>query len=248
MVTAVVLTKNEEKNIARCLASLEWCDEIIVIDDYSTDNTVAIAEKAKATVYQRSLNGDFARQRNFGLAKASSDWVLFVDADEVVSKDLADEMYQQTSQFLTSADGFFVKREDVLWGKKLCYGEVGDIKLLRLAKKDKGEWVGKVHETWQVAGTLATLKHPLQHYPHQSVAEFLSEVNSYSTLRAQELFDLKRRTNFLEIVLYPKGKFLLNYILKQGFRDGIPGLIVALMMSFHSFLVRGKLWQLWRKK
>lgn len=248
MISAVVLTKNEEKNIARCLASLQWCDEIIVIDDYSIDKTVEIAKKANATVYQRSLNGDFARQRNFGLTKAKNDWVLFIDADEVVSKDLADEMYQQTSQFLTRVNGFSVKREDVMWGRTLRFGEVGNIRLVRLARRDKGEWVGKVHEVWQVTGPLSGLKHSLQHYPHRTVAEFLSEVNTYSTLRSQELFAQKRKTNFVEIVAYPKAKFFLNYIVKQGFRDGIPGLIVALMMSFHSFLVRGKLWQLWRKK
>lgn len=248
MISAVVLTKNEEKTIRRCLTSLQWCDEVIVIDDFSSDSTVEIAKKLKATVYQHALDGDFAQQRNFALTKANNDWVLFVDADEVVSKELADEMYQQTSQFLTNANGFLVHREDVLWGKVLRYGEVGDITLVRLARQGKGEWVGQVHETWQITPPLVTLKIPLQHYPHQSVAEFLSEINTYSSLRAQELFAQKRRTIFLEILLYPLGKFLVNFFVKQGFRDGIPGLIVASMMSFHSFLVRGKLWQLWRKK
>lgn len=248
MISAIILAKNEEKNIVRCLESLQWCDEIIVIDDFSTDKTLERAKKAHAITFQHALDGDFARQRNFGLSKARNDWVLFVDADEIVSKELADEMYQQTSQFLTSVNGFFVRREDSMWGKVLRHGEVGDVRLLRLAKKEKGEWVGQVHETWHVAHPFATLKNPLQHYPHQSVAAFLSEINTYSTLRAQELFAQKRRTNFLEILLYPLGKFFVNYIFKQGFRDGIPGLIIAIMMSFHSFLVRGKLWQLWRKK
>lgn len=248
MTSAVVLTKNEEKNIQRCLASLQWCDEVIVIDDFSSDETVEIAKKSNATVYQHALDGDFAKQRNFGLVKATNDWVFFVDADEVVSKALADEIYQQTSQFLTSANGFFVHREDILWGKTLRHGEIGDVKLLRLAKKEKGEWVGQVHETWEVPQPLATLKNPLQHYPHQSVADFLSEINTYSTLRAHELFAQKRRTNFFEILLYPSGKFFVTFFIKQGFRDGVPGLLVATMMSFHSFLVRGKLWLLWRKK
>lgn len=247
MISTVVLARNEEKNIKRCLSSLQWCDEIIVIDDYSTDKTVEIAKKAKATVYQRALKGDFAEQRNFGLDKACQDWVFFVDADEVVPKELADEVYQQTSQFLTSADAFWVKRIDSMWGRQLQYGETGGNTFLRLVKKSKGQWKGRVHETLVIPEKTETLKNPLLHYPHQTVSEFLAEINTYSTLRAQELFEQKRRTSYLEIMFYPMGKFFVNYFLKRGFRDGTAGVILALMMSFHSFLVRGKLWQLWQK-
>ena len=177
-----------------------------------------------------------------------NDWVFFVDADEIVSKELADEIYRQISQFLTPVHGYFIPRRDYLWGKSFRFGEVGTIKLLRLGRKDKGQWIGQVHEKWKIIGSVGTFKNPLEHYPHQSIREFLSEINYYSTLRARELHKRNKAVSRLEIFFYPLGKFILNYFFKLGFLDGVPGIMVCLMMSFHSFLVRGKLWQLRERK
>ncbi len=252
MISAVVLTKNSSKILESCLRSLTWCTEIIIVDDNSTDDTIAIAKKYKAKIYVYPLDNDFSKQRNFGLEKATGDpsvssgqdWVLFVDSDEVVSPSLRDEIELRTKNYESGIVGYFIKREDSMWGKKLEHGETGDIWLLRLAKKDSGKWQGRVHEVWRVTGKTGRLRNTLWHFPHPSVSEFLSSINLYSTLRAQELYDAHVRVSFLDIILYPKAKFFVNYILKKGFRDGIPGFLVAIMMSFHSFLVRGKLWQL----
>jgi hypothetical protein len=124
------------------------------------------------------------------------------------------------------------------------FGEVGDTVFMRLARVEKGEWKGQVHEIWDVQGDKSTLKNVLEHYPHPSVAEFLSEINYYSSLRAQDLYKSGNTSSFWQIILYPPGKFMLNYIVRLGFLDGIQGMVLALMMSMHSFLVRGKLWQL----
>lgn len=244
MISAVVIAKNEENRLRECLLSLKWCDEVIVIDNNSDDKTVGVAKRAGAKVFSYEEEGDFAAIRNFGLSKATQDWVLFVDADEIVTKELADEMYQNIAQFLVSVNGFYVTRQDSLWGKELNFGDMEKNKFLRLARKDKGKWQGKVHETWEVLGEKRTLKNPLLHYPHQSVAEFLSEINYYSTLRAQELYDKGVKAHWWSIILYSKGKFFYNYFYKQGFRDGLEGMIHALLMSFYSFLVRGKLWHM----
>ena len=247
MISAIVLTKDEEKNIDACLDSLSWCDERIVIDDYSQDKTVDLAKKKGARVFTHSLQNDFAEQRNFGLSKAKGDWVLFVDADERVSSALWYEIMQHINESLVDVSGFYIKRLDTMWGQILRHGETGNIKLLRLAKKDAGRWVGKVHEAWKVNGKTATLQNHLEHYPHPSVGHFLSEINFYTDLRAQELFKKKTTTNWFLIMLYPKSKFVLNYFIKRGFMDGLPGFVFAMMMSLHSFLVRSKLWLLWEK-
>jgi glycosyltransferase involved in cell wall biosynthesis len=247
MISAVVLTKNEEKNIEDCLKSLSWCDETIVIDDNSTDKTVEIAKKSGAKTFTHSLNDDFSAQRNFALKQAKGDWVLFVDADEIVSSALWYEIMATTNDPRSEYSGFYLLRKDIMWGKELNYGETGNIKLLRLAKKDTGSWVGKVHETWIVKGKTKTLKNPLTHQPHQTVKEFLQEINYYTDLRAQELHNKKVKVFWWGITLYPKAKFIQNYFLKLGFLDGLPGLVIAFLMSFHSFLVRGKLWLLWQK-
>lgn len=246
MVTAVVLTKNEENNIARCLDSVSWCDEIIVIDDNSSDRTRDIARKFNAKVILNTLK-DFSSQRNLGLSKAVNKWVFFVDADEYVSDALRHEITTTVAKN-TTVTGYYLKREDILWGRVMNHGELGDITLIRLAKKDAGIWTGKVHEIWNINGITEKLTNPLTHYPHQSIYDFLSEINYYSDMRANELYEQKTPSSFLSIIVYPYAKFLYNYLLKKGFLDGIQGIIVALMMSLHSFLVRGKLWQLNQSK
>ncbi len=246
MISAIILTKNEEKNIKQCLESLSWCDERIVIDDQSKDRTGEIAQKLGAKVYVRLLS-NFSDQRNYGKDKAKGDWILFIDADEYISSALWYEIMQKINEPIDNPAGFYFKRIDVMWGKQLKYGESGTIKLLRLAKKNSGQWVGAVHERWEISGKTETLNNPLQHYPHQTIEEFLKEINHYTDLRAKELYKLNVKTNWSMILLYPKAKFFQNYILRLGILDGLPGLVSSLMMSFHSFLVRGKLWLLWQK-
>lgn len=252
MISAVVLTHNDETVLERCLLSITWCDEIVVVDDESTDGTLGVAKKFGVKIFTRTLSDDFAAQRNFGLEKAKGEWVLFLDSDEVVSEDLADEIKKVTSdkksfgktQDKQVTSGFFIKRKDYFLGKWLEHGETANVQLLRLAKKAAGVWREPVHEVWDVNGTVGTLTSPLLHYPHPSVAQFLDQINYYSTLRAQYLYSQKVRPSLWEVLAYPKAKFLVNYFFHQGFYDGTSGFIVAMMMSFHSFLVRAKLYAL----
>lgn len=245
MISVVILTKNEEKNIKRCLESVKWCDEIIIIDDNSSDETVQIAKKYKTTIYTRNLNNDFSAQRNFGIFKAKNEWILFVDGDETVSDALAYEIanaIQLKDQNLRNFDGFYIRRSDFIWGKQLKYGETGNIMLLRLAKKGPGLWEGKTHERWKINGRVGKLVNPLLHFPHKTLEEFLKKINFYTDIRAEELKSKNVKAFFWSILAYPLGKFLSNFLLRRGFMDGIHGLIVAIIMSFHSFLVRSKLW------
>ncbi|HEY4876694.1 MAG TPA: glycosyltransferase family 2 protein [Puia sp.] len=247
MISAIILTKNEEKNIEDCLDSISWCDEKIIIDDHSSDKTVEIANKKNAKVYTRSMYNNFSDQRNYGLEKAKGDWIFFIDADERVSSALWYEIMAHTSEAIEEYTGFYIKRQDTMWGKVLKHGETGNISLLRLAKKGYGEWEGSVHERWNIKGKTAILKNSLDHFPHQTIAEFLREINFYTDLRAEELFKKKIKSNWLSIIVYTKAKFFVDYVIKAGFLDGLEGLVFAFMMSLHSFLVRGKLWLLWQK-
>lgn len=245
MISAVVLTKNEEKNIVDCLETLVWCDEIIVVDDYSEDRTIEVIRSLKTQkirVVRRKLNNDFAAQRNFGLSKAKGYWILFIDVDERVSPQLAEEIKRATSVSAQKYNGYYLKRRDSMWGRELKYGETGDIRLLRLARKDKGIWIHNVHEAWKVKGKIGALKHPLLHYPHATVSEFLREVNWYARIRSAELLKSGETVALWHILFYPIAKFVHNYVLKLGFLDGVHGFVYAAMMSFHSFLVRATLW------
>lgn len=244
MISAIVLSHNDEGSIARTLASLTWCDETVVIDDFSTDKTVDIAKKQKAIVYQRHLNDDFAGQRNFGLEKAGGEWVLFVDSDEVVSPDLAKEIKESLK---IDCAGFYLKRRDWLFGKQLRHGETGRVRLLRLAKKNAGTWKRAVHELWNVGGVAGELSRPLDHFPHPDVAQFIDDINHYSTINARHLYAQHVKVAWWHIIAYPAAKFFIDYFWYLGFLDGTAGAVTALMMSFHSFLTRAKLWLLWHK-
>lgn len=246
-ISAVILTKNEEDNIVDCIEKLSFCNEIIVIDDNSTDRTVEIAKNQGVKIIKHPLDNNFSQQRNFALTKAKCDWILFIDADERVSKQLKEEIIQTLSDN-PSEKAYYIKREDFMWGKLLKHGETGNIYLLRLAKAHTGVWIGKVHESWVSESKAGELKNPIFHYPHVTISDFISEINFYSSIRAKELFDQKKKTNWFFITAYPKVKFIQNYIFRLGILDGIQGLMLAFFMSLHSFLVRGKLWLLWHKK
>lgn len=241
MISAVILAKNEEEHIEKALNSVMFCDEMIVIDDESVDKTAQKAIQKGAKVVKKALV-DFSDQRNYALNLAKHDWVLFIDADEIVSPDLALEIVNASETNV--CDAYWVKREDILFGKKIKHGELLDKKFIRLARKNKGKWYGKVHESWDVRGKVGELYHPIIHTPHETLSEFISEVNFYTTLRAHELCEQKVSTNWFLILFFTKAKFFQTYILKLGFLDGMPGLILSIMMSLHTFLVRSKLWQL----
>lgn len=242
MISAVVLTKNEEKNIAKCLETLKFCDEIIIIDDYSSDKTVEIARRLGAKIYKRELGNDFAGQRNFGLKKAKGKWVFFLDADERVTPDLRSEIIQLINNPIIQYSGFFLRRRDYMWGRELKHGEIGGVRLLRLAKRTAGQWSRRVHEKWRVSGRTYQLKNPLFHYPHPTLAEFLKDINDFSTLHADANREEEKRPSLAKIVIWPTGKFIYNWIVRLGFLDGLAGFIVAAVMSFNSFLAWSKLW------
>lgn len=247
MISIVILTKNEEKNIERCVKSVKFADEIVVIDDRSTDKTVEIAEKLGVKVYKRDLNGDFSSQRNFGMEKARGEWILFIDSDEEVTTELKDEIASEILRFAQddTPQAYRIKRRDFWWGRELKFGETINSRnqgILRFIRKKAGKWEGKIHETFQTSKPTGRLNSFLNHYPHQTVAEFLRDVNFYSTERARELKNNGCKTNILEIVFYPFIKFILTYFIYLGFLDGAPGFVYSFMMSFHSFLVRSKLY------
>lgn len=240
--SAVILTKDSEVYIKNCLRSLSFADEKIVIDDYSTDKTVEIAKKYGAKIYKRNLSGDFATQRNYGLGKARGKWIFFVDSDEIIPPDLKSEIVQAINNPFVGTDGFYLKRLDNIWGKTLKHGETGNIKFLRLAKKDGGLWHRKVHEVWKVAGQSRTLNVPILHLPHQTLHEFIDDINMMSDIDVRAKIDEKKRSSLQKIIFWPVGKLVWNWKFRLGFLDGTQGMVMALMMSFHSFLSWSKLW------
>jgi len=233
-ISAVVLTKNESSVLGRCLKKLQFCSEILVIDDYSTDTTRLVARTFGATVYKRHLGNNFAAQRNFALTKAKNAWVLFVDADEIVNTNLRKEIqYAVTSDTIV---GYYIPRKDVFLGKQLNHGEFGKTQLLRLGKRQEGKWVRPVHEKWEIMGPTLSLKEPLFHYSHDSLSQFITQTSFHAELHAKQRHHEVGDISLLRVLLYPAGKFLFNFLYLRGFQDGTRGFVAAVMMSFHSFL------------
>jgi len=241
MISAVVLTHNSERTLERVLGRLSWCSEILVIDDCSMDNSLGIAKKYGARVFVRRLNSDFSAQRNFGLTKAKHEWVLFVDSDEVVSRELCLEIKKAIKA--SGNVGFYVKRKDFWMGKWLQGGESGGVWLLRLGRRRAGKWRRRVHETWEIEGRVGKLGNVLLHYPHPGVGSFIKYVNFHSYLHALENEKEKKRVGTVKVIFYPIGKFVYNFWLRRGFRDGTHGFVAAVIMSLHSFLAWGKYYQ-----
>jgi glycosyltransferase involved in cell wall biosynthesis len=261
-ISVVILTKNEEKNIERCLNSISFCDEIIIVDDFSTDNTDNQISKIKnqndklnIKIIKKHLIDDFSVQRNFGMSKAKNDWVLFVDADEEVTQELKNEIIGLDSRLRgndNNTNAYYLKRRDYFWKHELKFGEVKKVReqgIIRLVKKNSGKWTGKVHEEFNLLSLrVGKLNGFINHYPHQTLKEFINDINNYSTIRAEELLNRKTKTDALEIIFFPFVKFIYNYFFNFGFFDGPAGFVYAFMMSFHSFLVRAKLYQLVNSK
>lgn len=191
---------------------------------------------------------DFAAARNAALAKAKTEWVLFIDSDEKITPELKSEITNICNLESNVYSAYYITRLDTFLKRQLRYGEPGHTKLIRLAKKDFGQWVRPVHEVWEGQGKVGTLTHPLLHSPHTTVASFLDKINRYSTLEAQYRFKLGIKSSIWKIAIYPIAKFKYNYLLRQGFRDGVPGTIMAIMMSFHSYLTWTKLFLLQKKQ
>ncbi|OGM31052.1 hypothetical protein A2630_00050 [Candidatus Woesebacteria bacterium RIFCSPHIGHO2_01_FULL_44_10] len=245
-ISAVVLTRDNATVIERCLTSVRWAEEVVVIDDFSVDKTVGIAKKFGGRIFRRHLNNDWAAQRNFALRQAQGKWVLFIDSDEVVSPALRDEILNLQFTIYNQFSSFKIQRRDVLWGRKLKYGESGNIKLLRLAKRSAGKWQRAVHEYWDVKGRVGTLKNELVHYPHQTLKQFITQINFHSSLHAKENAKEGKKSSIIKIITYPVFKFFLNYILRLGLLDGIHGFVAAAIMSWHSFIAWSKMY-IWQK-
>lgn len=241
--TAIILSKGE-KSLEMAVESVKFCDEILIIKDSSFEGKA----KIKQRIVNRFLAEDFSAQRNYAMKEAKGEWILFVDADEVVTQELAKEIEHevQSTKHKASETAYYIRRRDYFWGKELKYGETRKARnsgIIRLVKKNSGRWNGRVHEVFVPAGKVGRLNSFLNHYPHQTLKELIGDINYYSTLRAKELLNNNVGINILQIIFYPLGKFVLGYFLYLGFLDGPAGFVYSFMMSFHSFLVRAKLYQ-----
>ena len=242
-VTATVITLNESANLRAALESLSWADEIIVVDSESTDDTAAIARGFTDKVMVRPWPGYIA-QKNFAAEHATHDWILSLDADERISPALAEEIRAIVRQ-RPSAAGYRMPRVTFHLGRWIRSTDWYPDYQLRLYDRRRARWAGRyVHESVKADGPVVDLQGEILHYAYRDLAHHFQTMDRYTTLAARQMFEDGRRAGLLDLAMHPPAAFLRNYVLRGGFRDGIPGLIVSAMNARYVGLKFAKLWEL----
>jgi glycosyltransferase involved in cell wall biosynthesis len=244
--SAIVITKNEAANIAACLDSVAFCDERIVVDSDSDDDTVSIAQAHGAAVHRHAWEG-FGRQKQVALSHATGDWVLLIDADERVTPALAAQIQQAIAQ--PAADGYEMPRLSTFLGRPMRHSGWYPDYVLRLFRRGKARISDDlVHERVICEGAVARLTEPLHHFPVATLESALSRVDRYSTANAQMLVTSGRRVSFASGVLHGLFTFFKTYILRAGFLDGREGFLLAVLNAEGAYYKYMKAWHAGRRR
>ncbi len=247
-ISACVITFNEEQKIRRCLASLTWCDELVVMDSFSTDRTVEICREFTDRVYQHQWLG-YVGQRNLVRELATHPWILFLDADEEVSPGLRDEILARFERAPAACLGYEFPRLVYYLGRWIRHGEwYPDVKL-RLFNKTYGRTEGEEpHDRVVVNGPVCRLRHPVFHYTYDDVRDHLDTLNRFSSISAQQKFIAGSRFHWHDLLFRPVFRFFKGYVLRAGFLDGMPGFLIAVLNGYAAFVKYVKLWELWHRE
>lgn len=244
-ISAVIITLNEQKALPAFLESLWFAHEIIVLDSYSTDNTIAVAkENKKVKVFERTFD-DFSSQKNAAISKASHDWIVFFDPDEKITKQLSQEIINTLKD--PKAIAYYVKREFYFMGKKIKFSGLQNDHVIRLFNKNYCSYnQNLVHEVMQANGGTATLKNKLPHYSYSSFDNYTAKMHHYSALKAKMLYNKAVQPKLYHFFFRPWWRFVNQYFFKLGILDGKRGFILAYVSAFSVFKRYVNLWLLYR--
>ena len=235
-ISGLIITFNEEKNIQEILDDFSICDEIIVVDSFSSDQTVSIAEQnPKVKIIQHPFE-DFTKQRNVALDAAANDWVLFLDGDERITPELHQEIISELNKF-DKKDAYYFYRKFYFAGKPINFSGTQTDKNFRLFRKSKCRYVAdkKVHETLAVNGSIGVFNNKLQHFSVSDYDSYRDKMIHYGNLKGQELFDKGKKFSVLTQYLKSAFKFFKTYFLRLGFLDGKEGFQLSVLQTLSVF-------------
>lgn len=245
--SVVIVTKNEERNIGNALESVKDFEDIVVVDSFSEDRTVQICKEYTDRIFQHKWQG-YAKQKQIAIDYAKKDWVFLLDADERMSPELKKEISNLfTDKTKIVYQGYYIPRKNYFLGKWIKHSGWWPDYTIRLFRKDSSQVQQReVHEKIIVKGQIGYLKNPLEHYTYETISEFISKMQNYSTLSAKEIIKEKIPLTmlFLKMTINPIFTFIKMFLLKQGFRDGFYGFILSVLYSFYTFLKYLKTWEL----
>lgn len=242
-ISVTIITLNEEENIRRCIHSIkEIAEEIIVVDSFSNDKTVDMAQQLGAKVYQRKFK-NYSDQKNFAIGKASGEWIYSIDADEVNTKELNKEILSaiRSSEY----DGYLVPRRNIIFGKEIKYTR-WQPELDRhvwLFRRDRTKWVGNVHEEAAVEGEIGRIENAKVHHSYETVQEFMEMMNRYSDYDADKIILRSGKFSYFRLFFDPIYNFLVRYTYRLGFLDGWRGLVLSYLMAIYHLTVWVKVWE-----
>jgi glycosyltransferase involved in cell wall biosynthesis len=242
-VTAYTLTFNEAGQIRAVLESVKWADEIIIVDSFSTDGTVEIAREFGAKIISENFCG-FGKLRNFALAAAKHDWMFSIDADERCTPEFVDELRETLVEPKHAA--YFVPRRNTFLGKPVRFGGMyPDYRQPQVFDRRKFRYrEDPVHESFHCDGSIGHFKNFIWQHPWPTLKVIMQKGDRYTTLVARQRFEKGRRAGVAQLLGHPPAAFFKKYLLQQGFRDGVPGLMIAMLHAFFTFVKFAKLWEL----
>lgn len=242
--SVVIPTYNCESKIRKCLESVKWADEIIIVDMFSTDRTIDIVKKYATKIFRRiPKDGNFDYNRKYGMEKSKCDWILKLDSDEVLSKELQSEIKTFLTKNNTDYDGYNFYNKIFMLGKQVKYGFIKpgshELRLVR-----KGAWTYdpyKYHQLIKVKGSVGFFNNSYDHYVFDTVGEFMNKTNKYTDLDASFLKDTMR-VNILTVMAAPYKSFVKLFFIQKGFMDGRLGLMSCTLFSIYNLVEKLKIW------
>ena len=238
-----MITYNNGLTVGRALESVYgWASEIVIVDSDSTDGSADVMARYANSVHQL-MTTNFREKYQYAQDRCSNDWVLFIDADEWLTSEIKDEIAEKLAHPVTF-DGFAARRLNYFGDRLIRHGAWASDREIRLYRKEKGRWEGGLHAKVQVEGMVGALKSYYLHTPYSDISHQVRKLDQYSGTIAHDLDDAGRQPSALKMITRPVFRFVRDYLLKRGFADGVPGLIIAVSDMHYVFLKHAKLWEL----
>ena len=246
--SGVVICFNEQENIARCLESLAFCDEIVVVDSGSTDGTREIARRYTGRVVEQEFLG-YVKQKNFALDLATHDWVLSLDADEALTPELAAEIRNALARDGGEVCGYWLDRVTWFLGRWHDRGAWHPDWQLRVFRRSKARWEGRdPHDRIRLDGPSRRLAGRLEHFSYRDLSDSIGTIDRFTTLAAGELHNEGVRFRLVDLLVRPVWRFVRGYLLRGGFSKGLPGFVVSVSSAYYVFMKYAKLWEAERSR
>lgn len=244
-ISAVINVRNEAENIEECLKCLRFCDEIIIVDMESTDETIEIAKNYTDKIFTHKAMGYVEPARNFAISKSTKKWILIVDADERIPKNLAAKMIEIVQE--DKADFVRLPRKNIVFGQWLQHSRWWPDYNIRFFKKGSVEWQDEIHSVPVTSGVGINLEaeeqYSLEHHHYKTIDEYFTRSLRYSNQQAKELIKSGYKFDPVDLITKPIGEFISRFFAGEGYKDGLHGLVVSLLQLFSILLVYLKVWE-----